>query len=101
MLIKEIMTESIKEGVVQIWGRNKGKLVRKYRCTSGTRKGRIVAQPSTCNAQKKVGSAINLKRAKNCWVAEIKVGDTWELHDIKEMGLDSAKKLCLSIMEGN
>ena len=64
MLIKEIMTESIKEGVVQIWGRNKGKLVRKYRCTSGTRKGRIVAQPSTCNAQKKVGSAINLKRAK-------------------------------------
>lgn len=58
------MTESIKEGVVQIWGRNKGKLVRKYRCTSGTRKGRIVAQPSTCNAQKKVGSAINLKRAK-------------------------------------
>ena len=64
MLIKEIMTESIKEGVVQIWGRNKGKLVRKYRCTSGTRKGRIVAQPSTCNAQKKVGSAINIKRAK-------------------------------------
>ena len=45
MLIKEIMTESIKEGVIQIWGRNKGKLVRKYRCTSGSRKGRIVAQP--------------------------------------------------------
>ena len=44
---------------------------------------------------------INLKRAKNCWIAEIKVRDKWELHDIKEMGLDSAKKLCLSIMEGN
>ena len=64
MKINEIMTESIKEGVIQIWGRNKGKLVRKYRCTSGSRKGRIVAQPSTCNAQKRVGSAINIKRAK-------------------------------------
>lgn len=64
MKINEIMTESIKEGVIQIWGRNKGKLTRKYRCTSGTRKGRIVAQPSTCNAQKRVGSSINIKRAK-------------------------------------
>ena len=64
MLIKEIMTESIKEGVIQIWGRNKGKLVRNYRCTTGSRKGRIVAQPATCNAQKKVGSALNIKRAK-------------------------------------
>jgi|TARA_B100001996_G_scaffold9205_1_gene7749 hypothetical protein len=64
MKINEIMTESIKEGVIQIWGRNKGKMVRKYRCTSGSRKGRIVAQPSTCNAQKRVGSAINIKRAK-------------------------------------
>jgi len=52
------------EGVVQIWGRNKGKLVRKYRCTSGQRKGRIVAKPSTCAAQKKVGSALNIKKAK-------------------------------------
>lgn len=52
------------EGVVQIWGRDKGKLTRKYRCTSGTRKGRIVAKPSTCTATKKVGSALNIKRAK-------------------------------------
>ena len=46
MKINEIMTESIKEGVIQIWGRDKGKLKRKYRCTSGTRKGRIVAPVS-------------------------------------------------------
>lgn len=52
------------EGVVQIWGRDKGKLTRKYRCTSGTRKGRIVAKPSTCSATKKVGSSLNIKRAK-------------------------------------
>ena len=59
MLIREIT-----EGATPIFGKTGGKVVRKYRCTSGTRKGRIVAQPSTCNAQKKVGSAINLKRAK-------------------------------------
>jgi|TARA_B110000444_G_scaffold209615_1_gene204529 hypothetical protein len=54
----------IKEGVIGIWGKNKGKLVRKYRCTSGTRKGRIVAKPATCNATKRVSSALNIKRAK-------------------------------------
>ena len=40
------------EGVVQIWGRNKGKLVRKYRCTSGQRKGRIVAKPVSVPTEK-------------------------------------------------
>lgn len=54
----------IKEGVIGIWGKTKGKLVRKYRCTSGTRKGRIVAKPATCNATKRVSSALNIKRAK-------------------------------------
>ena len=48
----------------QIWGRKGQTLVRKYRCTSGTRKGRIVAKPATCNATKRVGSALNIKRAK-------------------------------------
>ena len=51
------------EGVVQIWGRNKGKLVRKYRCTSGQRKGRIVAKPGISSTEK-VSSALNIKRAK-------------------------------------
>ena len=54
----------ITEGVTQIWGRNKGKVVRKYRCTSGSRKGRIVASPSTCNAPKRVKSSISMKKAK-------------------------------------
>ena len=34
MIISEIYTE----GAVQIFGRSKGKVVRKYRCTSGQKK---------------------------------------------------------------
>ena len=60
MQIKEI----ISEGVVQIWSRTGGKMVRKYRCTSGPRKGRIVAQPSTCFMKRdpKKGAKIARKR---------------------------------------
>jgi hypothetical protein len=59
-----MLIQDITEGVTQIWGRTKGKVVRKYRCTSGSRKGRIVASPSTCNAPKRVKSSIAMKKAK-------------------------------------
>ena len=40
---------AITEGVSQIFRRQKGKKPTKgFRCTSGPRKGRIVAKPSTC-----------------------------------------------------
>jgi hypothetical protein len=55
----------IAEGVTQIWGTKKGKTVRKYRCTSGPRKGRQVAKPSTCNAPKRVQSSLNIKKTKH------------------------------------
>lgn len=45
------------EGATPTWGKTGGKLVRKYRCTSGKRKGRVVAKPSTCAA------AIDMKRS--------------------------------------
>ena len=54
----------IKEGVIGIWGKTKGKLVRKYRCTSGTRKGRIVAKPATCNAPKNMKASNTLKKTR-------------------------------------
>lgn len=60
MLLNEIITE----GALQIAGRRGGKIVRKYRCTSGSRKGRIVAKPETCNKPKRVSSSINIKKAK-------------------------------------
>tara|TARA_Y100001968_G_C19282153_1_gene679793 strand:- start:136 stop:483 length:348 start_codon:yes stop_codon:yes gene_type:complete len=61
MKIQEIVTES----VVQVWSRNKGgQMVRKYRCLSGARKGRIVSNPSVCTQPKKMGSMMGMKRAK-------------------------------------
>ena len=52
------------EGYVQIAGRSGGKIVRKYRCTSGSRRGRIVSKPSTCTAPRNVKSTINIKKAR-------------------------------------
>ena len=49
-----IELQDIEESYVQIMGRKDGKNVRKYRCTSGTRKGRIVASPTTCTAPRNV-----------------------------------------------
>ena len=57
MQIKEI----ISEGVVQILSRTGGMMVRKYRCTSGPRKGRIVANPSTCNKPLNIKQSQKLK----------------------------------------
>lgn len=54
----------ITEGVTTIFGRSGNKTVRKYRCTSGTRKGRIVAKPATCNAPKNVKAANTLKKTR-------------------------------------
>lgn len=38
------------EGAKMVWARTGNKVVRKYRCTDGPRKGRVVASPSQCNA---------------------------------------------------
>ena len=54
----------ITEGAVAIFGRNKGKVVRKYRCTSGQKKGRIVAKANTCNTPIRVSSRISIKKAQ-------------------------------------
>ena len=59
-----IITDIIDEGAIQIFGRKKGKVVRKYRCTSGQKKGRIVAKPQTCSNPIRVSSRISMKKAK-------------------------------------
>ncbi len=43
MIVQEVI-----EGYKQVFARGKKGLVRKYRCTSGQKKGRVVAKPSTC-----------------------------------------------------
>lgn len=67
MLLRELFSE----GVTTVFGHGnkkshstKGHTVRKYRCTSGPRKGRIVAKPSTCNAPKKMKASMTLKKTR-------------------------------------
>jgi hypothetical protein len=54
----------ITEGATQIWGRSGTKTVRKYRCTSGPRKNRIVSKPSTCTAPKNVKKSLAFKKTR-------------------------------------
>jgi len=53
-------------GIKQIFGRSKGgKTVgRKFRCTSGPRKGRVVGDPSTCMKPINVAQRIRAKQSR-------------------------------------
>ena len=57
MKIAEILSES----VVSVWGRKGGRMARRYRCTAGVRKGRIVSTPSTCTKPKDVKKSVRFK----------------------------------------
>ena len=61
MLVREI-TESLSEK--QIWARSGKKVVRKFRCTTGRRKGRIVKQMAQCFAAPNIIARITLKRTR-------------------------------------
>ena len=68
---------AIAEGVTQILRRKKGGApTRGFRCTSGPRKGRIVAKPSTCFMKRDPvkGAKIRKKRMQKAKVAGIKLG---------------------------
>lgn len=54
-----MLVEDIVEGYKQVWGRSKKGLVRRYRCTDGPKKGRVVAKASTCGTR--VGQKKSLK----------------------------------------
>lgn len=58
MKISEIVSES----VVNVWGRSAGKLTRRYRCTSGIRKGRIVSNPATCAKPRDLKRSVAFKK---------------------------------------
>lgn len=59
MFIKEII-----EGFIPTFGTRNGKTVKKYRCTSGARKGRIVAKPTTCTAPRNVAQSQKMKSTR-------------------------------------
>jgi len=61
MLIYEF-TEPLDEK--QIWARKGKQVVRKYRCTSGARKGRIVAKVSQCFAAPDIKKKFKMKQTR-------------------------------------
>ena len=74
---------AIAEGITRILRRVKGKGVKTgFRCTSGPRKGRIVANADTCNARKNVskGSKISGTRRATSQQRSIKAGLTKKYH---------------------
>ena len=70
---------AIAEGVSQILRRTKGKAPKQgFRCSSGPRKGRIVAKPSTCFARRDPvkGAKIRAKRQAKAAIAGKKLAQT-------------------------
>tara|TARA_B100000900_G_scaffold408643_1_gene423238 strand:+ start:6240 stop:6524 length:285 start_codon:yes stop_codon:yes gene_type:complete len=61
MLVRELY-EQIDEK--QIWARSGKKVVRKYRCTAGRRKGRIVKQMAQCFAAPDMKARLTMKRTR-------------------------------------
>jgi hypothetical protein len=60
----DILTEDSVLLEKQIWGRRGAKLVRKYRCTSGRRKNRIVATPAQCFAAPNIKARVRMKQLR-------------------------------------
>lgn len=61
MKINEIMQDLDER---QVWARSGQKVVRKFRCTSGSRKGRVVKSAGQCFAAPDVKKRAQLKRTK-------------------------------------
>jgi hypothetical protein len=62
MLIRDFF--EIEEGATTIFGKTGKKMSRKYRCSSGPRKGRIVAKASTCTAPMNVKKSAKMKATR-------------------------------------
>lgn len=50
------------EGAKPIWARSGNKVVRKYRCTSGRKQGRIVSDPTTCGSGTDMKKRMRMKK---------------------------------------
>lgn len=61
MLIEEIIGV---EETKQVWGRTGGTIKRKFRCSSGHRKGRVVSNPAQCFKPVDIKKRMTLKKTK-------------------------------------
>lgn len=78
-IASEGCVSAIAEAISQIYRRSgKGRLKTGFRCTSGPRRGRIVAKPSTCNARMNPikGAKIRQKRQAKSHQAGVKMAFT-------------------------
>jgi len=66
MLVSELVEAT------QVWSKSGGKSVRKYRCTSGARKGRVMSSPSACNKPINVKKSTSFKKTKTKKLPQIK-----------------------------
>lgn len=61
MLLRELFDQIIEK---QVWARSGKKVVRKYRCSGGTRNGRVVAKMSQCFAAPDIKKKVQMKRTR-------------------------------------
>ncbi len=72
---------NVEEGVTTVFGHGKkskpksgtGHTARKYRCSSGPRKGRVVAKAATCNAPMNVKKSNQLKKTRRSKASAIDI----------------------------
>lgn len=69
MIVSEVI---VTEGKSNAWGKSGNKLVRKYRCTFGPRKGRVMSSPSACNKPINLRKSTALKKTKGSKAGSIK-----------------------------
>lgn len=59
MFIRELIEAT------QVWSKSGKSSVRKYRCTSGVRKGRVMASPAACNKPLNVSKSKSFKQTRS------------------------------------
>ena len=64
MLLRDLFNQETELEEGQTWARSGKKIVRKYRCSSGPRKNRVVAKMAQCFAAPDIKKRVNLKRTK-------------------------------------
>lgn len=65
MLLRDFyIVETTELDEKQVWARSGKKVVRKYRCTQGSRKGRVVSKMQQCYAAPDFKKRVSLKRTK-------------------------------------
>lgn len=66
MKLEELFNDEIEEIVEakMAWARKGNKIVKKYRCTSGIRKGRIVSSPGACHKAPDLKKRMTLRKTK-------------------------------------